>query len=211
MAKKTRKKLPVKKIKVVNSDEHLGKTVEIKCEGAGLVELDSLTDFQGKLKTLSDESYERLKQSILSLGFSFPIAAWKNQNKTFILDAHQRVNTLRKMREDGYLIPKLPVVWVQAKSRQDAAKKLLAATSQYGEITYGGLHEFMVDFKIDIPVLASLFQFPEIDMPRLVLDYFQEEKEVSFKARPGSKDMNEQKLNSFDHQCPKCGFKYDEE
>lgn len=169
MAKKA---LPVKKIKPNNSDDHLGKEVAIRCTGAAVISINQLTDFQGKLKKLSEESYIRLKQSILSLGFSFPVIAWKYRNKTFILDAHQRVATLRRMQTEGYSIPELPVVWVEAKDQQEAARKLLAATSQYGEIKVDGLHDFMKEYKLEMPDLENSFKFPEVDFESFRLTYF---------------------------------------
>lgn len=162
------------------------KTIRIACEGAALIDINDLSDFQGTLKTLNGEAYNRLRMSILELGFSFPIHAWKTKDKTYILDAHQRVATLKRMRDDdGYLIPPLPVVWIKAANKKEAAKKLLAATSQYGEVTYSGLDEFLKTFEIDVKKLDSTFQFPEINLDRFETTFYPseletEEKEVSF-------------------------------
>jgi len=166
------KKQPVKVIKPSKDDSHLGQKVEIRCTGADTIKINALTDFQGKLKKLSEESYIRLKQSILSLGFSFPVVAWKYRNKVFILDAHQRVATLRRMQQEGYIIPDLPAVWVGANDPQEAARKLLAATSQYGEMRVDGLHDFMKEFKLDMPDLEGAFEFPEIDFESFRMTYF---------------------------------------
>lgn len=155
-----------------NSDEHFNMEIKIKCEGADIIQIDKLTPFQGKLKGLSDEGYQRLKQSILDLGVSFPISAWKHRNKTFILDAHQRVETLKRMRAEGYTIPEIPVIWVEAENIKEAAKKLLAAASQYGEISTDGLFSFMESFKLDMKDLTSSFKFPEIDFESFDLTYF---------------------------------------
>lgn len=171
-----------KKIPVINNDDHLGKAVLVKCTGTELININDLTNFQGKLKSLSDEAYGKLKASILDLGFSFPVFAWKYRNKNFILDAHQRVHTLKKMREEGYFIPQLPVVWIEAKDRFEAAKKLLASTSQYGDVTPDGLHEFMTEFGLKMADLTELFKFPEIDFESFALTFFPEMKLVEFQA-----------------------------
>lgn len=172
MAKKAN---PVKITKGPESDEHLGRQIEIKCQGSDLIEIDELTEFQGKLKKLSEEAYQRLKHSILSLGFSFPVAVWKYRNKSMILDAHQRVTALKRMRSEGYIIPKLPVVWVEAENPQEAARKVLAATSQYGEVQVDGLHYFMEEFNLEMPDLENTFKFPEIDFDSFRMTYFREE------------------------------------
>jgi len=167
------------------------KTIRIACEGAALIDINDLSDFQGTLKTLNGEAYNRLRMSILELGFSFPIHAWKTKDKTYILDAHQRVATLKRMRdEDGYIIPPLPVVWIEASNKTEAAKKLLAATSQYGEVTYSGLDEFIKEFDLDVKKLDTSFQFPEINLKRFESTFYPvdmevDEKEVSFSAKQG--------------------------
>lgn len=205
------KKGEVKMIKTTD-DSELGKVISIKCQGADVIELDDLTDFQGGLKILSDESYEKLKKSILDLGFSFPIAAWKDRNKTFILDAHQRVTTLKKMRDEGYVIPKLPVIWVYADDRQEAAKKLLAATSQFGEITVSGLYNFMDEFKLDVGIISTNFNFPEIDFNDFKNAYFpdiSDQKNDISMTKSESKELSEEDFKDFDKECPKCGFQWD--
>lgn len=225
MAKRSK---PVKNTILHESDEHLGRQIEIKCIGSDLIEIDELTDFQGKLKKLSEEAYQRLKQSILTLGFSFPIAAWKYRNKTMILDAHQRVATLKRMRQEGYVIPKIPIVEVEAKDQKEAARKVLAATSQYGEIQVDGLHSFMDEFKISMPDLEESFKFPEIDFDAFKFTYFDESEnpvvvgennqplekpETVLRQNPEKKqglmDVSNEQVNdlkiNFSEKCPHCG------
>lgn len=183
------------------------KTIRIACEGAAVIDINDLTDFQGTLKTLNGEAYNRLRMSILELGFSFPIHAWKFKDKTYILDAHQRVATLKRMRDDdGYIIPPLPVVWIEAANKKEAAKKLLAATSQYGEVTYSGLDEFIKTFDIDVKNLDSTFQFPEINLDRFETTFYPDGKEVSFTAGTGAKELDQDEFNEFSHVCPRCKF-----
>lgn len=174
MAKKGTK-VPQTTLDQYNSDDHLGKEIEIKCEGAGVISIDECLNFQGPLKKLSLESYQRLKHSILTLGFSFPISIWKNKNKSFILDAHQRVDTLKRMRDEGYVIPMLPVIFVEAKNEKEAAKKVLAATSQYGEVQVDGLNTFMETFDLSIDDVKDAFTFPEIDIESFELTFYPQE------------------------------------
>lgn len=185
------KKSKVKRIKPVNSDSHLGQPVKISCQGADVIALDKLTDYQGSLKTLSEASYEKLKKSILDLGFSFPVQAWKHRNRTFILDAHQRVKTLRRMRDEGYVVPELPVVWIEAKDRKEAAKKLLAATSQYGEMSASGLRNFADEFALDLKQVVDLCSFPEINLEDLKINLLDKDA-VNFSAtKKGAVDDDE--------------------
>lgn len=188
---------------LLNSDDTLNKPIRVSCQAADTIELDELTPFQGKLKTLSEEAYQRLRKSILELGVSFPICAWKHRNKTYIFDAHQRVLTIKRMRdEEGFRIPRLPVVWVEAANKVEAAKKVLAATSQYGEITPQGLYDFMQEFELNLDSILGTFQFPEIDLGSFRLSYFPETKEVTFNARQewsGMPEFNQEDKTSFRH------------
>lgn len=127
---------------------------------------------QGNLKDLSKENYQKLKKQILELGFSSPIHIWKHGDKTKILDGTQRTRTLKTMRDEGYIIPKLPIVYVEASSEHQAKKKVLALTSQFGEITGQGLYEFVTQNDISIPSLDD-FRLPEIDLDQWKMEFLE--------------------------------------
>lgn len=148
------------------------KTVKIACKGAGTMGLPLLTALQGDLKTLHKDDYEKLKKEIAEDGFSFPVAVWEDpkQAKIYILDGHQRVATLQKMKDDGWVIPEIPVVLVEAKDIKQAKHKLLAAASQYGTVNEEGFLKFIGSINIDQEALVSNFRFPEIDLIDLFKD-----------------------------------------
>lgn len=64
--------------------------VEIKCKGSTELPLSKLNEFQGDLKELTPVNYEKFKAELLHLGFSEPISVWKNKEKYYILNGHQR-------------------------------------------------------------------------------------------------------------------------
>lgn len=141
-------------------------TIRIECTGAGTLALHMLTPLQGDLKTLSDENYKRLKFEILEEGFSFPVAVWENPQdaKIYICDGHQRIETLNRMKEEGYIIPQIPVVMVEADSLNQAKRKLLGAASQYGEYNQEGAEKFIQTIQgMDLTELGSKFVMPSID------------------------------------------------
>lgn len=141
----------------------LPKIVEIKCKGSINLKIEDLNDFQGNLKDLSTENYEKLKNQMLDLGFSEPISVWRNKDKWWILNGHQRLRTLKKMKADGIVIPEIPASEIQAKDIKEAKKKVLALTSQYGQMTNEGLYEFLSEANIQFEELDD-FRFPEIDL-----------------------------------------------
>lgn len=165
------------------------KEIIIACEGATLVSLDELTDLQGNLKDLSEQNYVKLRNSITQFGFSFPILMWIDpENKKWIIDAHQRIRTLKKMQEEGIIIPRLPADIVHAKDKNEAKKKLLLLNSRYGKMTREGFDEFSVDLED----MSDLLELPEIQFNG---DIEPQEEGMS----------NPEKIR--DITCPECGHK----
>ncbi len=155
----------------------MNQQVVIQCGGQSSLSLDAMQDFQGNLKDLSKESYEKFKKQLLELGFSEPISIWKNKDKNYILNGHQRVRTLKAMREEGiHIPPELPVNLVEAKDLKEAKKKVLALTSQYGQITDDGLYEFAEMAGITFEELKTDFRLPEIDLDKYEKQFYSEDE-----------------------------------
>lgn len=121
----------------------------VKARGNQTLPIDRLMEFQGNLKRLTQKNRERLMASILEKGFIAPIFVWDDAGEYRLLDGHQRLKTLLWMREKGWDIPMLPVDIIEADDEQDAKKKLLAITSQYGEFTTDGYAEFINDIEVE--------------------------------------------------------------
>jgi hypothetical protein len=176
----------------------MAKEIEIKCKGAIELDIDEVHPFQGDLKQLTKENYNKLRKQILELGFSEPMSVWKSpEDKWMILNAHQRHRVLTELRRaEGYHIPKIPCSIVEASSEYEAKKKVLALTSQFGEITSQGLFEFASLNNIDLPTLED-FRFPEIDMDIFKKDFFDGFAEPEPKGEPEEKEIE---LKT----CPHC-------
>ena len=145
-------------------------TIKIKCEGAATLDLDQLEPLQGALKPLSDTNYEKLKQSIVERGFSFPFIVWQQtargkKRRYRIMDGHQRDIALKRMRDDGYTIPPLPVSYVKAKTEKEAREGILLISSQYGEWNASSINTFIEDFDIDIDDLAPILAIDKLVIP----------------------------------------------
>lgn len=138
--------------------------ISIQCEGSTTVSLDELKELH-HYKDLTEEAYDKMRTSIVNLGFSFPILFWEDKDGTkYIIDAHQRKRTLMKMRsEEGFIVPPLPAVRIQAKDKQEAKMKLLAQDSDYGKIQQEGLYEFIneVGFELDPLELETFVEIEE--------------------------------------------------
>jgi hypothetical protein len=174
------------------------KAIAIRCTAAVSLQLAELTPLQGGLKELSDASFEKLKQSILKHGVTFPFFVWQSEGKNYILDGTQRDRVLKRMAEDGYQIPLLPCALIQAKDRQEAAEKILLISSQYGKMTNNSLEDFLAEHDLDLPDLQDELELPSID-----LEYF---RDSDFQPASAEEQGRLDKKNPV--RCPECGHEF---
>lgn len=105
-----------------------------------------INNLQGELKTLTANDEGKLLRSMTDHGFFVPIFIWfDKESKAHLIDGHQRVKTLTNA---GCTTYDLPYVQITAKSRKDAAEKLLLVSSSYGKTTAEGWLLFADEFKI---------------------------------------------------------------
>lgn len=168
-------------------------TIEIACQGYTVVPLEDLHDLQGNLKDLSEENYVRLRNSMTKFGFSFPVFMWIDaEGEKWIVDAHQRLRTLRKMQQEGWNIPPLPADIIHAENKIEAKKKLLLLNSRYGKMTREGFDEFVDEVGFEVPNdIEDMLAIPEIEISE------QSEKETA------NTDDNLKETT-----CPACGHKF---
>lgn len=136
--------------------------------------LSSLTDFQGDLKSLSEDSFNRLSKSIINKGFFVPLAVWTEKKTKIkrILDGHQRVRVLTKLAEEGWVIPELPVLNVEAKDEQEAKDKLLLLVSQFGKVEKQGLYEYLNIAGLDEKTVLTDYDLPEVDGMKFLDEFY---------------------------------------
>jgi hypothetical protein len=147
------------------------KTISIKCDCKDFLKLEDMTVMQGGLKIRNDTDYEKIKKSILTYSFSFPFFIWKSGKTNYLIDGTGRFNCLLKMQnEEGYIIPELPVVYIQCKNKADAKQKLLRLNSQYGKLTRESVLEFAEDIDLN---------FDEIALPDTVIDFTDQSGEIT--------------------------------
>jgi hypothetical protein len=96
-------------------------------------------------KDLSEKNFDKLTNSFKIHGFITPYFVWKDKDKHYILDGHQRTRVLSRLEPNGL---EVPYIEVEAKSKKEAAEKLLAIDSRYGKRTSEGEQEFIDIFEI---------------------------------------------------------------
>jgi ParB-like chromosome segregation protein Spo0J len=193
------------------------KQIRIECKGAIELDLFLLKEFQGDLKTLTTDNFERLRTEILTDGYSFTVHVWNSEGQWYILDGHQRVRVLKHLvQKEGYECPPLPCSIVIAKSYKEAKKKLLAAASAYGKVEDLGLGQFISDIDMDLEELRERYNFHEFNLDNYlaanvdsVIADHDDEEPLSFNNN--GVEINEKELdeNIATHQeCPSCGYKW---
>ena len=130
--------------------------IKITCKGADLLPFDSLENFQGNLKKITKQNLDKLKKRIIRDGINVPLFVWRENDWCRILDGHQRLKALQSLREDGYIIPMIPVCYIEAEDEKDARQKLLGITSQFGEFEIEELSEWINDLDDDLKDLVRL-------------------------------------------------------
>jgi len=135
-----------------------------------LLDVDEISDLQGKLKILTEENYQRMKKEVMETGFAFSPHVWQHpkSKKWYFCDGHQRGKMLKRLREEGIGIPKLLCTPVEAANEEEALERVAQGTSQYGTMTNDGLLDFMKRAKLKVDALDR-FNFPEINMPEIRL------------------------------------------
>lgn len=148
------------------------KILKIACECKDFLNLVELTEFQGGLKSRTDSDIDKIIKSIRKYGFSFPFFVWKHDGINHCLDGHGRLLALHKLDELGFIIPPLPVVYVDCKDEQSAKDLLLRLNSHYGTMTKESVLEFIGDFEIDVS---------DLELPFGVIDFSDTEIDLDFK------------------------------
>jgi DNA modification methylase len=148
----------------------------VTCQAARYLSPQSVEEFQGKLKTLTKENYQRLKNVIVKHGFCEPISVWEySPGKYHILNGHQRIRTVLEMVQEGWECPDLPVNPVEASDINQARKIVLALASQYGQVDSDGLYEFLQGTDVSTDDMMTDYHFADLDIPEFITGYLDDE------------------------------------
>jgi hypothetical protein len=139
-----------------------------------LLDIDQLTPLQGGLKKLSDENFNKLRQSLIDKGFQFTVHVWESGGVTYIIDGHQRVHVMKQLRKAGWDIPPITCAFVKAATYHEAKELILYSVSQFGKIDQDGFTEFTEGEGFDF----AKFDLPDfqIDLPDIPMDLASEDQ-----------------------------------
>lgn len=141
--------------------------VKIRVQGAASAPISKLNDLQDEFKILPEEHYQKFRQIILTHGIVEPVAVWKEGRKLHVLNGQTRIRVLQRMAEEGEEIPEVPIMYIEADSQEQALRKVLSLSSQFGTMHQAGLVEFVNQASIQLDELNDFFVFPELDLGQL--------------------------------------------
>ena len=179
------------------------KAISIKCGGEQFVDFEELNWFQGKLKSITEDNFKALKQSIIEDGIVIGFHAWRDENgKVWTIDGHHRHLALNALKSEGWFVPPIPVSFVQSATKKEAAKAVLISNARFAKLSDESFSDFMIDFDLKLDDIKLL------DLPDVDLSYLNgSQKELS----NTSEELALDDFSEFEHKCPKCGFEWDGE
>lgn len=161
-----------------------------------LVNWRQLEWFQGELKEITKDQFEKLVNSVIKNGFRMPFKVWEEGTKKWILDGHQRFEVLKEVEKRGYKVPDLlKAEFVECKDKKEAAELVILFSSTYAKISEQGLYEFSHTHDLDYKDLEIKYDLPEFDFEHYSASYFEEPKlpeenqEVSFSNSRSTVDI----------------------
>ena len=175
------------------------KSIRITCNVADRVDFKLLNIIQGELKSLSQEGYNNLKKSILKHGIHSPCYVWYHNNQLDLLDGTQRKRTYGQMETEGYKIPLVPIVRVEAPDLATAKQILLTMVSQFGHVEGQGLYEYSLDAGLTLEQLRD-YDFPNLNLDKFELEFFKD-----------TVDINEKEVDEnieTETECPRCKYRF---
>jgi len=148
------------------------------------------------LKEVDSRDVSKLKRAIIEQGFCFPIEIWAGHQ--YVIDGRGRDEALTQLEQEGYEIPPLPVIEIEAPDRETAKRLVLMRSSQHGRFTQSQLEAFVADIPVDD--LDTVVSIPGLDIGVLGSD-------VEDAVPPDDFETFDDDIKT-KHRCPSCGYEW---
>ncbi len=120
------------------------RTLAITCTGSAMVDLEDLVPFQGAFKKLTKANFKRFRSQLMVVGISAAFTVWKDGGKLYLLDGHQRRETLLAMKLEGFKLGNVPVNFTTCRNKAEAKMKDLGGSFNFPDLD---LDEVVADIK----------------------------------------------------------------
>lgn len=120
--------------------------IKVLSDTKDTLKIEEMSEFQGKLKHRSPKQVVELAESLEKEGLIMPFVVWKHEGKNFLLDGHGRYRAIKYLAErdgdENVLEQEYPVLYIDARTEEEAKKALLQISSRYGNVTKKGAAAF---------------------------------------------------------------------
>lgn len=147
----------------------------------------------------------KLKNSIVNDGFCFPMYVWAGHR--YVIDGNGRNLALNELQNEGYEICDIPIVEIQAETKNEAKQRVLQASSTHGQVSQLSFTQFTAD--MNIADISDKINFDNIDFN--LNDNFNYENAnlpESNETESSPEDFDNIEPHKLSHTCPKCGFEF---
>jgi hypothetical protein len=142
------------------------KTIQNKITNCETIPWSELKTYEfNTLKEEQGRDVTKLKHSIVNDGFDDAFDIWADHK--YVIDGTGRQMALLELESEGYEIPDLPVVKIEANTKKQAIKIVLKRNGNHGKVTNQSLSDFTsVDFEIEElkQILVEDLNMPELEV-----------------------------------------------
>ena len=117
------------------------KTIDNKVKTLKTTNVQTFLSWEFNTLKDKDRDVTNLKNAIVKNGFSFPVFLWYGHS--YVIDGAGRRKAVEELTKEGYDIPEIPYVEVEAATLEEARQKVIEASSSFGEITKKSLADFV--------------------------------------------------------------------
>ena len=166
-------------------------TLTIVCDAASFLDLDEIDLNEDNPRNISDKNKARLRTGLEEVGLFKPFLLRKDLGT--LLAGNQRLKVLREMKDDGWTIPPLPVVFVDADD--GTAKAILIRDNiEDGEWELDGLSRYINDLSVKYGnVTADVLGFDKGEYGKLLEHYQTLQSEAAAAGAEAQKSVEERK------------------
>jgi hypothetical protein len=189
------------------SNPHAGrppmKTILVACDTKDRIDWRLIKPLQGNYKKRTPEQIEKLCSLIIKRGIRFPSFITKIGEDVWAIDTHGRLLAYEELDRREYTIPPVPVVYINAKSKQEAKQLLLECDSRYGTANQEGFEEFVDDLDISAFETESDMNefYGNLELPDI---FGLERQELNLDVEDSDFIKHEELIKKV-KRCPKCG------
>jgi len=180
--------------------------IKVLCQGADLIDVFQFKPIYYDLKQCKKKSFKQFQLAIMTMGYFMPTVIWadKNNQKLWIIDGHIRNTIIRMLIEkenyklqqlDGTIDTRVPVVFLNCDTMEQAKKMHLLGDSQYGRIIHEGFNEYIHDpnCPVNFDWIKAMCDIPRYSFSFFEKTYLQDGSDINYQPEPKEEETSKPK------------------